>query len=292
MKKNITGLFAICLGLVIFAVPALPAGAENKANGKLTVDGKSVEITQVYTSAKPGFFDKEKQDVVVLMCDAPVTPETAKDMFGIDKLVSSGKLHCVQQTINTEKQVINFEVRHNRFKMPVSGGSSSQVFEAQIFSDNEISGRARTTAQQKSFDDIPYTYDITFSAAFDPMPGEKTGKKLPADGGELGKAYLAENKKAHSRGKMSIAEIRKIAPPGELDSMSDNDLKTMRDLSLAMEPVNPRVTGGYVSGNKGILSVTALFNKQKQYGTIEMEKQAGAWTVVNSTWSDTPPGKK
>lgn len=271
---------------------AAPSGAENMAKGELTVDGKTVEITSVYAYAKPGFFDKKKQDVVLLMCDSQVSPEMVRDVLGLDKLITSGKLHCVQQTINTEKQVVNFEVRHERFKMPVGGGSSFQVFEAQDFRDSYISGRARTTAPQKSFDDIPYGYDITVSAAFAPMPGEKSGTKLPSDGGELGKAYLAENREARSRAKMSVAEIRKAAPPGVLDSTSDNELKAMRDLALAMTPQNPKVTGGYVSGDRGILFVTALFNKQKQYGTIEMEKKAGAWTVVDSTWSDTPPGRK
>ena len=133
---------------------------------------------------------------------------------------------------------------------------------------------------------------ITFNALFDPMPGEKTGEKLPADGGELGKVYLAENRKDRNKGKMSIAEMRKSAPAGELDNMSDNELKALRDLALAMTPENPKVRGGYVSGDRGILNITATFDKQEQYGTIEMEKKDGVWTVVNSTWSDTPPDEK
>ena len=31
-----------------------------------------------------------------------------------------------------------------------------------------IAGRARTKSPQKSFKDVPYTYDITFSAAIEP----------------------------------------------------------------------------------------------------------------------------
>jgi hypothetical protein len=215
-----------------------------------------------------------------------------RDVFGLDKLIAADKLHCVQQTINTEKQVINYEVRHKRFKMPVSGGSSYQVFEGKTFTDNAISGRARTTAPQKSFDDVPYSYDITFCATFDSLPGEKTGKKLPVGGGEPWQAYLAENRNDRSRGSMAIAEIRKSAPSGELDSMSDDELKTLRDLALAMTPENPRMTEGYVNGDRGILYITGMFNKQIQYGTIEMEKKGGEWQVVNSIWSETPPGKK
>jgi hypothetical protein len=223
------------------------------------------------------------------MCDAPLTAETVRDVFGLDKLISTDKLHCVQQTINTEKQVINFEVRHKRFSMPVGGGSSFHIFESKEFGDSTVSGRARTTAPQKSFDDIPYSYDITFRATFDPLPGERTGKKLPADGGEPWKSYLADNAKIRSSGSMGIAEIRKAAPPGELDATSDDELKTLLELTLAMTPENPAMTKGYVSGDRGILYITGMFKKQIQYGTIEMEKKDGEWSVVNSSWSGTPP---
>ena len=292
IRSKTVKFFGAAVFIAASAFVSAPAGAENTAKGTLTVDGKTVEIKHVYAYATPGFFDKNKQDIVLLMCDEPVSPETVRDIFAYHKLIDSDKLHCVQQTINTEKQVINFEVRHKRFSMPVGGGSSYQVFDANVFDEKTIAGRARTTSPQKSFDDIPYSYDITISATFDPMPGEKTGKKLPADGGELGKAYLEENRESLSRANMSIAEMRKAAPPGELDSMSDADLKALKDLALAMMPQNPKVTGGYVSGGRGILQVTGMFGKQKQYGTIEMEKKGEKWEVVNSSWSDTPPGER
>jgi hypothetical protein len=176
MKKRIlSGLFAVCLGLTMVA----PAAAQDKAEGKLVVDGKAVEITHVYAYAQPGFFDKKKQDVVVLLCDAPVPAPAVRDLFARKELADAGKLHCVQQTINTVKQVINYEVRHNRFGMPEGGGSSYHVFEAKTFDDWTIAGRARTTSPQKSFNDVPYSYDITFSAAFEPLPNKKAGKRTP-----------------------------------------------------------------------------------------------------------------
>jgi hypothetical protein len=170
MRKNIVReRIAQIIALGILALCMAPAGAQNHAEGKLTVAGKTVAITQVYAYAQEGFFDKKKQDIVVLLCDTAIPPKTARDVFARHDLFVSGKAHCVQQTINTEKQVINFEVGHEAFgRRGEGGGSTEQVFEAKTFDGKTIVGRAFTRSPQKSFDDVPYTYDITFSAAIEP----------------------------------------------------------------------------------------------------------------------------
>jgi len=161
--RNRIGL--LVAGASLFAGPAL---AENRVTGELVVDGKPVEITHVYAFARKGFFDETKQDVVVLMCDAPVAPEAVRDPFARMDLVKAGKLHCVEQTIDESGQVINYKVQHGRFGVPEGGGSTYHVFEPKTFDGKTAAGRARTTEPQKSYDDVPYTYDITFSAAIEP----------------------------------------------------------------------------------------------------------------------------
>jgi hypothetical protein len=170
MRKNfVRTRFAQLVAVGVVATWMAPVAAQNRAEGKLEVEGKPVAITQVYAYAKEGFFDKKKQDVVVLLCDTAVPAATARDVFARKDLFLAGKAHCVQQTINTEKQVINFEVGHERFgRKGEGGGSTEHVFEAQTFDGKTIAGRARTKGPQKSFDDVPYTYDITFSAAIEP----------------------------------------------------------------------------------------------------------------------------
>ena len=146
-----------------------PAAGQNRVEGKLEVEGKPIAITQVYAYAKAGFFDKTKQDVVVLLCDAAVPAPALRDTFAYKDLVAAGKLHCVRQTIDADKHVINFDVGHQRFgSLGENGGSTEHVFEAQTLDGKTIAGRARTKGPQKSFKDVPYTYDITFSAAIEP----------------------------------------------------------------------------------------------------------------------------
>jgi hypothetical protein len=163
-------LFSVCICLVAYVFCVTPAAAENLVNGKLVVDGKPFEIRKVYAYAQEGFFDKKKQDIVVLSCSAAVPPEVARDNFARKPLIESGELQCVEQVISSEKQVINFTVEAKRFgsTMP-SGASTENVFDAKTFDGKTIAGRSYTKSTQKSFGDVTYSYDITFSAAIEPM---------------------------------------------------------------------------------------------------------------------------
>lgn len=153
---------------VLVVLVATPATAQNTIKGTLVVDGKPIQLTHVYAFAKEGFFDPKKQDVVVVMADAEVPAAALRDQFALADLAKTGKLHFVKQTIDADGQVINYEVRHELFKMPETGGSTEHVFEAKTFDKTLISGRARTKSPQKSFDDVPYSYDVTFSATIEP----------------------------------------------------------------------------------------------------------------------------
>ena len=160
------GAFALAL---CAAFLSRRAAAEDSARGSLVVDGKPAAIAHVYAWARKGFFDEKKQDVVVLMCDAPVPPEARRDPFARADLVKAGKLRCVEQTIDAAGQVINYKVEHARFGVPVGGGSTEHVFEAKTFDGRTAAGRSRIRSPQKIFDDVPYSYDVTFSAAIEPL---------------------------------------------------------------------------------------------------------------------------
>jgi hypothetical protein len=160
----------LCVSLAVaLAACVTPAAAASHASGSLIIDGKPVEITQAYAYAHKGFFDPKKQDVVVLLCDAVVPAAAVRDDFARAGLVRAGKLHCVEQTIDADKQVINYRVETNRFHRPEGGASTEHVFEAKTFDGTTVAGRSRTKSPQKDFDDVPYSYDVTFSAPIEPM---------------------------------------------------------------------------------------------------------------------------
>ncbi len=161
-------LAAVALALTSVGALAAAAAAQNHAAGSLVVEGKPIAISQVYAFAQQGFFDDKKQDVVILLCDAPVPPAAIRDEFARADLVKAGKLHCIEQTIDADRQVINYKVQHDRFHRPEGGGSTEHRFDATTFDGKTIAGRAWTRSPQKSFDDVPYSYDVTISAAIEP----------------------------------------------------------------------------------------------------------------------------
>jgi hypothetical protein len=165
MAKSIWGPTRLA---ILALLVAAPLAAQNHVSGTLTVDGKAVKLTHVYAFATPGFFDPKTQDVVVVLCDDALPPAAVRDELGRADLIKAGKLHCVEQTIGSSKQVINYKVQHGRFRMPETGGSTEHVFTPTTLDGKTIAGRSWTKSPQKSFDDVPYSYDATFSAAIAP----------------------------------------------------------------------------------------------------------------------------
>jgi hypothetical protein len=149
---------------------ALPARAgEGKAEGTLTVAGKPVKLAYAYAQAVEGFFDKKKDDVVVILSDVPLAGAALTDEFERRRLEKEGKLRSVEATFNADKQAINVTVRDKAFGgPPVSGGSTDDVFEAKTFDGKTAAGRLSRKKPGKSFDDVPYTFDVTFSAPISP----------------------------------------------------------------------------------------------------------------------------
>jgi hypothetical protein len=161
-----TMISAVAL-FILFLAPALLA-ADGTAKGTLTVAGKAIPLTHAYALAQKGFFDAKSDDILVLLSDVPLTDAALTDPFERQKLEKAGKLHSVEAVIDAKKQPINVTVRHSAFKMTASGGSTEDLFDATTFDGKSAAGRLHRKSPGTSFDDVPYTYDVTFSAPIAP----------------------------------------------------------------------------------------------------------------------------
>jgi hypothetical protein len=161
MIDRIRFILVICTFCLVASAGTVFAD-DGKAEGQLTVAGKQIKLAFAYASAQPGFFDKTREDVRVILSDVPLTAKALDDDFERIDMAKAGKLHCVELTIDQEKQPISVTVRHEAFKVSVSGGSTEDVFEAKTFDGKVIDGRIYRKSPGKSFEDIEYTYDVTF----------------------------------------------------------------------------------------------------------------------------------
>jgi hypothetical protein len=147
------------------ALGSVALAADGKAEGQLIVDGKPAKVAYAYASAQPGFFDEKTVDTRVLLTDVPLPGKALEDDLTRINLVKQGKLHSLEVTINAKPQPISVTVRHPAFKVPQSGGSTEDGFEAQVFDGRVVEGRVFRKSPGKSFEDLEYTYEVTFSAA-------------------------------------------------------------------------------------------------------------------------------
>jgi hypothetical protein len=149
------------LALLALTLCAVAALAQPPVAGTLTVAGKPTSLTQVYAWRTEGFFDKKKDDTVVLLADRSVAAADQRDGFALRRLAAEGKLCFVRETINADGQIVNFTIGHRAFHLPPSGGSTEHVFQGRQ-EGQTISGKVHTRSVQESFDDVKYEYAVSF----------------------------------------------------------------------------------------------------------------------------------
>lgn len=152
---------ATAISLALFA-----AVMDNgKADGNLTVAGKTVKLAYAYAKSQEGFFDPKTKDTVVILSDVPLDAKALADDFVRGELVRAGKLHTVEVIISAKKQPISVTIRHNAFRNPYSGGSTEDAFTPEIFDAQAVAGRVYRESPGENFDDIVFTYDVRFHAS-------------------------------------------------------------------------------------------------------------------------------
>jgi hypothetical protein len=151
---------------LIFGILASPVAlaADGKAEGTVTVNGKTTKLSYAYAKAVEGFFDKTKKDVEVILSDVPLSAKLRDDVFELMRMKDAGKLHTFEITLNAEGTPISTSWKHNGFKPPSpSGLSSADVFTKKTFDGKTVDGRYKS-AKEKEFFGNTYSFDVAFRA--------------------------------------------------------------------------------------------------------------------------------
>ena len=140
------------------------AGADGKAEGTLTVNGKTTAVAHAYARMVPGFFDKDKKDTQVIVSDVPLDAKALADEFVRIGMAKEGKLHAFEITIDAGGTPISTAWRHDGFKGPMpSGLSSADVFTKKVL-DGKVVEASYKSAGDAEFFDNTYSFDVTFRA--------------------------------------------------------------------------------------------------------------------------------
>lgn len=284
-------LISLLLGALASAGTA-DSLAPGEAAGSFSIDGKAVSLHHAYAMTQPGDFDDKKTDTAILLTEGPLP---ARALEGLKDLESAaqGEGNSLLLKMDESGNAIREVVHHSALgggSLQMSGMTHSEV-RVGSRSAGEISGSV-STANEEGFLEHRYKSDVRFHAVLresfrePPAPDAKIGQKLPAGGGEPGKAWMALHRAILRK---DLATIRKMSRPGEMPDLSDEDLKKGLELMAAMAPEKIVIEDGYVRDDEAVLYMTGLQGGEKQYGTVRLSRIAGNWRPAGEKWTNTPP---
>jgi hypothetical protein len=158
----------LCTALVTVLLLAPSPRAQGTATGTFTVKGKATKIAYAYAMSRPSPFDKSKPAIRLVLADVALTPKVlmADSPFEMQDLTRAGTLHAIEALIDvTDKAVLGTALYDAQFKMSsVSVAGTNITLELKTLDKTTIAGRLYT-AKPDDFNDVPFQYDITFSAA-------------------------------------------------------------------------------------------------------------------------------
>jgi hypothetical protein len=276
--------FILAAGVAAMAPRA--AAAEGKAEGKLTVAGKSTDVKYAYASAGPGFFDKTKEDVTVIVSDVPLDAKALEDEFERIHMADAGKLHAFEITIDTEGKPISTSFRHGGFtKASPSGLSSEDVFEKKTFDGKTVEGRYKS-AKPHDFFGTTYSFDVTFKADI-----TRKAKPVPPTAAETAAAVKSPQAKAYQAYLKAIqaediAALKKLLDPEMAKDLSGPDAKQTVKMIKMMSATDIKVLKLVDSGKAATLTVSGKQDGAVQSGTVEMMQDGGQWKVQREHWTN------
>ena len=197
-RKLVVFVLAAALVLALYVPSAVQAarlrqgsgGQDGAAEGTLTVNGTTYALKYAYASAQPGFFDKSKDDIHVLLSDVPLTDDQRADVFEIIHLADDGKAHVVEVVLDAAQKPIAGSFFSKPFEGMVSA-TGMHVFEPQAFEHKRIAGRLYTDGA-RTFQDVTYEYSATFAAAIPrPPTPEEVAAALASPPGQTAAAFVS-----------------------------------------------------------------------------------------------------
>jgi len=163
VKARARGTVVVLLALLVLGARAARA-ADGKAEGTITVNGRTTTLVYAYAWAEPGFFDEKKEDVRVVLSDVPLPPKALEDVFERIHMADAGKLHAFEITLDAEGKPISTSFCDNGFKGPSpSGLSSEDVFTKKTFDGKTVEGSYKS-AKPHEFFGSTYSFDVAFRA--------------------------------------------------------------------------------------------------------------------------------
>ena len=281
----------MALGLGALSLFVCAAAIGSPVKGFFTANGKRVDLKYAYATTKKNPFDKKKTDTMLLVTDKEIPPAAIFDEFAQMNFPDQG-ISGFTIEVDADKTLNSGTLFSPSFKkMHQFSSIGKQKLNLTTMTKDRMAGTVSLPADD--FFGEKYEYSATFDVPIQVKPAEKTmaqkvaelkGTPLPADGGDVAKAYNAY-RKAISAGDM--AGIRKSITGEMVKRTEDPDFKKMLPVIQAMQAKKIKINGGTVDGDTATLLVTSL-DEANTTGTVTMHRESGQWKLVNEDWKSRP----
>jgi len=269
----------------LLASPAARA-ADGRAEGTITVNGKTSTLTHAYARAVPGFFDKTKEDVVVILSDVPIEGKALTDEFERIHMADAGKLHAFEITLDADGKPISTAFRDNGFKKASpSGLSSADVFTKKVFDGKTVEGSYKSAKMHEFFGET-YAFDVSFRAEI-----TRAAKTVPPTAAETAAAQKSPATKVYREylaavQKEDLGALRKLFTKEQAKHLDDPDAKKIVGMVKMMSATDVKVLKVAEKGDTADLTVTGKQDGNTVNGVVHMAKEAGAWKVQQEEWGN------
>lgn len=279
----------ICVLFVAFAAFTLPVLA-GQASGEFTA-GTRAPIRPKYAAAfeTPDQRDARKMAVEVVLSEAPIDiAAAAAELDPHTNVINQSALRDHNYVLlwvrpdNDVSMNATYSETMTQF-VEMTGGRMKAEMTANT--PDKVAGHVYSPKPLKSMDGSSYTIDLTFSTEVTRPPA---GTKLPADGGEPGKAFKALQTAIAGK---SWEGISKNVTAKHLESFNESDRTPKENLDDALQtlgfwlPKKPgKITGGELHGDSAVLQVEGeLFEGQNALFLVRMVKEGPRWVFDRAT---------
>jgi len=159
---------AILLALVV----PFTTAASQTAQGRLTVNGASKNLTQAAAYEVESLTNPGSMDVIVLLSDRALPREAAIQTEILENLMLNHKLTALRVVIDSNGKIKSAAPYHPAFKSFIQSGAFVK-WKPDTYDVNTIAGRVFTDGQQQ-FAGQRWSYDLTFSSPITLHPAART----------------------------------------------------------------------------------------------------------------------
>jgi hypothetical protein len=262
----------------LLAAALLTLTAMHAAPGKLTLDGKTFDLTHVYARKGPDDFDKTKLSTYLLACDRELDAATRVDPSAVRELVWDGKLNAVQ--IQLDGAGISWSIKSAAVKTSLSGSQSPNPYDIQVNGDR-VTGMVKM-AKPGELGDTVYYFEFPVDARIEVKrepPPPTAADKAAAANSAAAKAYLAYQAVLMKGDK---AGLMKAVDPEKAAMIDTPEFPQMIKFIQQMQPKNIVVLRATETGDTAELLASG--NAGADTGTVKMKRINGSWLVMKESW--------